>query len=126
MDTLLERELGQPATDQALAELSRIVASPEFRNAERLTRLLRYVVEHTLDGSTHRLKEVVLGGEVFDRRDFDPRVDPIVRVEASRLRKRLDDFYRRSGCPNTGGTCTSGTTRCASRLASRARSIAWC
>ena len=82
------------------SELRRITASPEFRSAERLTRMLAHVVEQTLLGNTDRLKEIVLGVEVFDRRDFDPRVDPIVRVEASRLRKRLDDFYRRSGCPS--------------------------
>jgi hypothetical protein len=81
-------------------ELDRILSSPEFRNAERLTRLLRHVVERTLEGAADRLKESLLGIEVFDRNDFDPRIDPIVRVEASRLRKRLEDFYRRSGCPS--------------------------
>src|SRR5689334_3084176 len=96
-----------PAREQLAAgeqdirsELSRILSSPEFRNAERLTRMLRHVVERTLDGATDSLKESILGLEVFDRSDFDPRLDPIVRVEASRLRKRLDDFYRRSGCPS--------------------------
>lgn len=88
------------ASEDVQAELGRILSSPEFRHAERLTRLLRHVVERTLEGATDRLKESLLGREVFDRSDFDPRVDPIVRVEASRLRKRLEDFYRRGGCPS--------------------------
>lgn len=96
----LQVQQPMPAGEREVrAELDRIVSSPEFRNAERLTRLLRHVVERTLEGSVDRLKELLLGIEVFDRTGFDPRIDPIVRVEASRLRKRLDDFYRRSGCP---------------------------
>lgn len=99
MSLAVSREIAAEAETAIRSELDRILASPEFRNAERLTRLLRHVVERTLEGATDRLKESLLGREVFDRIDFDPRIDPIVRVEASRLRKRLDDFYRRSGCP---------------------------
>jgi TolB-like protein len=80
------------------AELERILASPEFSTAGRHSRLLRYLVERTLAGEGEQLKEYVLGTEVFDRADsYDPRLDSIVRVEARRLRARLEDYYRGSG-----------------------------
>jgi tetratricopeptide (TPR) repeat protein len=56
------------------------------------------VVEESLLGQPHRLKEYLIGLEVFDRREaFDPRVDSIVRVEARRLRYKLDEYYRIEG-----------------------------
>jgi adenylate cyclase len=80
------------------AQLDRILASPEFSSAGRHSRLLRYLVERTLAGDGEQLKEYVLGTEVFDRADsYDPRLDSIVRVEARRLRTRLDDYYRGHG-----------------------------
>lgn len=78
------------------AELDRLVGSPELHGSDRLCRFLRYVVEAKLDGEQDKLKEFLIGREVFDRNgDYDPRLDPIVRVEARRLRKKLDDFYAR-------------------------------
>ncbi len=56
------------------------------------------MVEESLLGQPHRLKEYLIGLEVFDRREaFDPRVDSIVRVEARRLRYKLDEYYRIEG-----------------------------
>jgi hypothetical protein len=55
---------------------------------------LKFVVEQTLAGDGPNLKESVIGVEVFGRpADYDPRIDPIVRVEARRLRSRLDKYY---------------------------------
>ena len=80
------------------AEVDRILVSKGFANAGRLSRLLRYVVEKTLAGEADQLKEYVVGVEVFDRDEkYDPRLDSIVRVEAGRLRSRLDEYYNGEG-----------------------------
>jgi hypothetical protein len=80
------------------AQLARILDSPSFLKAPILSRLLRYLVERTLDGETDQLKEYSLGVDVFDRgHSFDPRVDTIVRVQARRLRSRLADYYATDG-----------------------------
>lgn len=80
------------------AELDRILATKGFSNAGRLSKLLRYVVDKTLAGETDQLKEYAVGVEVFERDgNYDPRLDSIVRVEAGRLRSRLDDYYTRDG-----------------------------
>ena len=84
--------------DAVRAQLERILASPGFANAGRLSRFLRFVVERTLDGEGDRLKEYRVGTEVFDRpSDYDPRIDSIVRVEARRLRARLAEYYAGPG-----------------------------
>ena len=80
--------------DAVRAQLDRILASPGFVNADRLSRFLRFVVERTLEGEGDQLKEYRLGTEVFDRpADYDPRLDSIVRVEARRLRSKLAEYY---------------------------------
>lgn len=83
------------------AELERILGSRGFQNAGRLSRLLRHVTEKTLAGEPEQLKEYAVGVEVFDRDpSYDPRVDSIVRVEAGRLRTRLDEYYAGDGAAN--------------------------
>lgn len=63
-----------------------------------MARFLRLVVDYSLEGRGGELKEYLIGVEVFDRRkEFDPRLDPIVRVEARRLRKKLTDYYSDEG-----------------------------
>lgn len=80
------------------AELDRVLASRGFQNAGRLSRLLRHVTEKTLAGDADQLKEYAVGVEVFDRdASYDPRLDSIVRVEAGRLRSRLDEYYANNG-----------------------------
>jgi adenylate cyclase len=84
------------------AELDRILATKAFTGAGRLSKLLRYVVEKTLAGETDQLKEYSVGIEVFDRDEkYDPRLDSIVRVEAGRLRSRLDEYYNGNGAGST-------------------------
>jgi adenylate cyclase len=84
----------QPPTDEVRLQLERILTSVPFAHSDRLRRFLRYVVERTLAGEGDRLKEYVVGAEVFDRNDqYDPRLDSIVRVEAGRLRAKLDEYY---------------------------------
>lgn len=78
--------------------LEKILASDGFVNSERLCRFLRFSVEAKLVGEEDRIKEYLLGREVFDRDDrYDPRMDPIVRVEARRLRTRLQEYYEGPG-----------------------------
>lgn len=92
----------QPSEPDIRAELNRILASKSFSGANRLTKLLRYVVDKTLAGDTTQLKEYSVGIEVFDRDEkYDPRLDSIVRVEAGRLRSRLDDYYNGDGAAST-------------------------
>ena len=80
------------------ATLERILASPIFRRAPRHSRFLDFVVRKTLLGATGCVKEYVIGVEVFDRpTDYDPGTEPIVRVEAGRLRSRLAEYYKTSG-----------------------------
>src|SRR5215831_8580664 len=53
-----------------------------------------YCVEQSCEGRRENLKESVIGVSVFDRNpDYDPKIDPIVRVHARRLREKLDAFY---------------------------------
>lgn len=92
-----------PATEASTGEairiqLERILASRAFARSERQRRFLRFVVEKTLEGSPDAIKEAQLGIEVFDRgAAFDPRADNIVRVEARRLRQRLEDYHSGEG-----------------------------
>lgn len=78
--------------------LERVLASKAFGGAQRSSTLLRFVVEETLAGRAARLKEYSLGADALGRGpDFDPRADPIARVEASRLRQRLELYYATEG-----------------------------
>ena len=80
------------------AQLDRIVSSGGFARSGRLVRFLRFVVEQALSGKQECLKEQTIGIQVFDRKpDYDPRVDPIVRVEARRLRAKLKAYYTSRG-----------------------------
>jgi TolB-like protein len=82
----------------ARQQLERILGSPGFARNERLSRFLRFVVERHLDGREHDLKESLIAIEVFGRpADYDPKRDPVVRAEASRLRARLAEYYQNEG-----------------------------
>src|SRR5260370_6580094 len=78
-------------------QLERILESPGFRNSRRYPNLLRHVVERTLQGQTSDLKERTLGIDVFGRSpDYDPAADPVVRVSAGEIRKRIAQYYHES------------------------------
>lgn len=80
------------------AHIRKIITSRVLIRSERLARFLQFTVEETLAGHADQLKEFVIGMEVFDRRDnYDPRLDPIVRVEARRLRSKLAKYYEFEG-----------------------------
>src|SRR5579871_2415248 len=88
---------GQEA-QTARGELERVLASAGFVRNERLCRSLRFVVERHLEGRSQEIKESTIAVEVFGRiPDYDPKRDPIVRTEASRLRARLSQYYMEEG-----------------------------
>lgn len=79
-------------------QLEKVLASETFQRAERLSRFLRFAVEQGLAGHESTLKEYSIGLHVFDKPEsFDTRVDPIVRVEAGRLRAKILDYYQGPG-----------------------------
>jgi hypothetical protein len=80
------------------AQLESILASAELGSAPSLQRFLRHVVEETLAGRGDSLKEYSIGSVVFCRgEDFNPKIDPIVRVQARNVRARLEQYYAGPG-----------------------------
>jgi hypothetical protein len=78
--------------------LEKVLSSEAFRNSGRSSKLLRFLVEHETKGDKDRLKEYSIGAEALGRgASFDPRLDSIVRVEVSRLRDRLAQYYANEG-----------------------------
>jgi len=91
-------ELARDSNVKVAEQLNRILASKAFRQADRLKRFLTFIVGETIAGRGERLKEFVVGVEVFGKPEsFDPRNDPIVRVQARRLRAQLARYYRDEG-----------------------------
>ncbi len=85
-------------SEQVRAQLNCILGSATFAEAERACKFLRFVVELALAGREEEIKEGVVAVEVLGRRSsFDSRTDPIVRVEAGRLRTRLLAYYQSEG-----------------------------
>jgi hypothetical protein len=80
------------------AHLEKVLSSSVFKTADSLRELLRFTVDETIAGRGGRLKEYLLGTTVLGKSDsFDPKADPIVRVQMRRLRKRLDRYYATEG-----------------------------
>jgi TolB-like protein/Tfp pilus assembly protein PilF len=94
----------EPAASADVAvqlQLERILTSATFRQVDRLKRFLRFIVSEAVAGRGDQLKEYVIGVQVFDKEpSFDPRADPIVRVQARRLRARLVRYYREEARPD--------------------------
>ncbi len=93
-----------PATEDERAavagQLERLLASPYFRNSRKYPAFLRYIVEHTLHGQADHIKERTLGVEVFARQpDYDTAADPVVRIVAAEVRKRIGQYYHESAAP---------------------------
>jgi hypothetical protein len=92
----------KPPDEQAVAMiragLERVLASDAFRAAPQLSAFLAFVVERTIDGRGAELKGYTIAVEALGRpADFDPQADPIVRVEAGRLRRTLSQYYAGEG-----------------------------
>jgi tetratricopeptide (TPR) repeat protein len=89
---------GEPPAGEINEQLARILANHRFVSADRNSRFLRYLVEKSLAGKSCEIKETIIAAEFYGRPgDYDPKVDSIVRVEASRLRTRLQSYYEHEG-----------------------------
>ncbi|MFY9746468.1 MAG: hypothetical protein WA891_15075 [Acidobacteriaceae bacterium] len=84
-----------PGVDAVRDELDRLLASSFFNHSRRFPNFLRFVVEQTLAGDIEKIKERTLGIEIFGRdADYDTATDPIVRVTAAEIRKRVAQYYQ--------------------------------
>jgi hypothetical protein len=89
---------GKFSRSDLLRQLDRLISSKHFRNSKRYPSFLKFVVEQTLAGKTDELKERTLGTDVFARPgDYDTNADPIVRVTAGEIRKRIAQYYQEPG-----------------------------
>ena len=79
-------------------QLDRVLASPHFNHSKRYPAFLRYIVEESMAGRTEDIKERTIGVQVFDRpADYETNTDPIVRVTAGAIRRRLSQYYLEPG-----------------------------
>jgi hypothetical protein len=100
VDTVAGRLAGLSNEEKAAIQeqLGRLLADSHFSQSRRFPSFLRYVVEKTLAGHEDALKERTLGVEIFGRRpDYDTASDPIVRVTAAEIRKRIAQYYQDPG-----------------------------
>jgi hypothetical protein len=103
--TVLAHQVAQewvPSTpaERALVQeqLERLLATSHFSSSRRYPSFLRFVVQNALSGQAEQLKERILGVEVFGRHaDYDTATDPIVRVTAAEIRKRIEQYYQEAG-----------------------------
>lgn len=88
----------RPPSEAVWAELERIFSSPHFQASERRRAFLRFLISETLSGRGDSLKGYTIALAVFSRDEsFDPQADPVVRLEARRLRRDLDSYYVDAG-----------------------------
>ena len=82
------------SADRIADQLSRILASPKFTASKRLSRFLSFVVEQSQKGQSGRIKQYTIAVDALGYKDdFDPQSDPVVRLQARRLRRALDKYY---------------------------------
>jgi TolB-like protein len=87
-----------PKPDDILQQLERVLASDEFHSPERGRKFLRFVVTETLQGRAQFLKAFTIANEIFGRQSsFDAQNDPVVRIEAGRIRRGLERYYLVAG-----------------------------
>jgi hypothetical protein len=92
-------KVGQsPTHDKRLEQIERIVNSPVLQSSEALCTLLKFLVRRSQEAPEVPLKEHQIATVVFGRSlDFDPRLDSTVRVQMSRLRAKLAEYYNNAG-----------------------------
>ena len=87
-----------PDKDDINRQLKNMLASPDFHATPQQTALLNYLVNLTLSGKPHEIKQEGVAAEVFGRgSDFDPNIDPIVGIQTDLLRRVLARYYRTAG-----------------------------
>ena len=91
----LHAKLNDTEYSEVVDEMNRILADPKFGSSQRCVRLLRRLIEHALAGTPENFKERTLGVEVFKRdANYDTNADPVVRMAASEIRRRLAQYYQ--------------------------------
>jgi adenylate cyclase len=94
----VESSLSRPEAAEVLVALERILSNGDFDGSPRSRAFLRFVVEETLAGRQEALTQDAIASRVFHRRDdFDATIDPIVRIQAGRLRRSLERYYLMAG-----------------------------
>jgi hypothetical protein len=87
-----------PTEESVRQHLEKILTSPQFVNSPILQNFLRFIVEKTLAGESTGIKGYTVATEVLGREaDFDPNLDPAVRILAGRLRRALAQYYQERG-----------------------------
>lgn len=87
-----------PSVEECREQVRRVLLSTTFHNAATLQLLLQFLTDRTLAGSAANLKEYTIGVEALGRKeDFDPKLDPIVRVQVHRVRVKLREYYDDEG-----------------------------
>jgi hypothetical protein len=90
--------LSEQQKDAIREQLSRLLTSPYFSQSKRSVTFLTYIIDHTLAGEAEKIKERTLGIAIFGRgADYDTASDPVVRVTASEIRKRVAQYYLEPG-----------------------------
>ena len=101
MDTAeisVQSQQSGPSEDEVRVELERILSNTDIQASEKRSAFLRFIVEETLAGRARNLKGYSIAVAVFGRDEtFDAQADPIVRLEARRLRRDLDSYYVAAG-----------------------------
>src|SRR5437868_14791065 len=83
-----------PTAEDMREALRRVLAGPAFVPAPQLGAFLRFVVESVVAGEAEHIKSYTIAVDALGRKQsFDPKIDPIVRVEAGRLRRALSRYY---------------------------------
>jgi beta-glucanase (GH16 family) len=98
-DTVTQAEAPVPTREEEQQELSRLLALPEIARSTNLVRLLSFICEKYFEGKTDEIRESAIAVQALGRRKegFDSQADPIVRVTARTLRKRLEAYYGHEG-----------------------------
>lgn len=98
-DYAAQKASGQlPGSEAVRAQIARISSSPAFERSPRSREFLQFIVEATLAGRIGAISQQTIAAQVFGRSDdFDPAVDPIVRMQAGRVRRALEHYYLTTG-----------------------------
>ena len=87
-----------PPVDITCSQLERMLSSPHLRATSQQISLLKYVINQTLDTKTLVIQDYTVAAEVFGRApDFDPRIDPVVSIQAGILQRALERYYLTAG-----------------------------
>lgn len=87
-----------PTSEQVIEQLTRLLSTEVFQNSNILPQFLKFVVDETLAGHEKDLKEYIIGVKALSKKaSFNPQADPVVRIQAGRLRRALHEYYNEKG-----------------------------